>query len=337
MRTKRHHPTGRQIERKTAQSRQAYGESDPPGGAALILTGIRDTGAPQALSLGGCRFGLPTINLVAISIDYALPGLFTTLDTVPTAALDPIAGDPVGICSPVHSLLVQPTDAQELGLPEHRFATNQIRPADALVQAILALDPAPLNVACPPERRLVGTCRHFAVLSCALLRHRGIAARVRCGFATYFQPSQGLDHWITEYRDQRSAQWVRIDSEILGGTVLDRPESLAEGEFLSGGEAWQAFRRGEIDASQFGVYGSENWGPAEIRGNAVKDLAALNKIESLPWDEWGRMTDAYDGKTDAVYDDLLDALASTCAAADPAAVAAIYAHDNLRVPTDVIC
>jgi Transglutaminase-like superfamily len=217
------------------------------------------------------------------------------------------------------------------------FATNQIRPAAALVQAMLALDPQPLSVPRPPERRLVGTCRHFAVLSCASLRHRGISARVRCGFATYFQPGHGVDHWITEYLDQQTRRWVRIDSELLGGTVLDRPDRLAEGAFLSGGEAWQAFRRGDIDASQYGVYGTQNWGPAEIRGNAVKDLAALNKVETLPWDAWGRMTEAYDGKTGIDYDELLDILASTCAGDDSAAVAALYTRNDLCVPTDVIC
>ena len=25
----------------------------------------------------------------------------------------------------------------------------------------------------------------------------------------------------------------------------------------------------------------------------MKDLAAVNKVEMLPWDEWGRMTEAY--------------------------------------------
>jgi hypothetical protein len=78
-------------------------------------------------------------------------------------------------------------------------------------------------------------------------------------------------------------------------------------------------------------------GPAEIRGNAVKDLAALNKIETLPWDEWGRMTDAYDGKTGGDYDELHDTLASNCAANDSAAVTALYAHDDFRVPIDLIC
>ena len=157
-----------------------------------------------------------------------------------------------------------------------------------------------------PQRRIVGTCRHFAVLSCALLRHRGIASRVRCGFATYFQPGQGLDHWVTEYRDRDGGRWVRIDSEVLGSTLVTCPADLRPGEFLTGGEAWTAFRQGEIDDSRFGVYGTGNWGAAEIRGNAVRDLAALNKVETLPWDEWGRITEAYQGRTGPGYDELLD-------------------------------
>src|SRR5665647_1354426 len=36
----RHHPPGRQIPSTTADSRQAYGGSDPAGGARYILTGL---------------------------------------------------------------------------------------------------------------------------------------------------------------------------------------------------------------------------------------------------------------------------------------------------------
>jgi hypothetical protein len=206
-----------------------------------------------------------------------------------------------------------------------------------LIDALLALDPAPLAVAREPARRVIGTWRHFAVLSCALLRYRGIAARVRCGFATYFQTGQGLDHWITEYWHRDERRWVRIDSEILGQPVLPAPDDLRVGEFLSGGEAWTAFRTGQIDASRFGVYGTENWGPGEIRGNAIKDLAALNKVEILPWDEWGRMAASYKRETGADYDDLLDTIADVCAADDPSAVADLYTRDELRVPPELIC
>jgi hypothetical protein len=269
-------------------------------------------------------------------IDYAAPGPLTSLDAIPAAALEPVTGHPLDMCFPAHSLVIQPSDARPIGMPEERFAENQMRPARAIVQTLLALDPAPLNVRREPEKRVIGTCRHFALLSCALLRYRGIPARVRCGFATYFQPNQALDHWITEYWDSKRGRWVRVDSEILGQSVLLHPEDLHPDEFLTGGEAWTAFRRGDVDASQFGVYGTENWGPGEIRGNAVKDLAALNKVEMLPWDEWGRMTEAYKGDTGPDYDELLDALAHACAVDDPEALRALYARDELRVPAELI-
>ena len=155
---------------------------------------------------------------------------------------------------------------------------------------------------------------------------------MRCGFATYFQLGQSLDHWIVEYRDDAAQRWVRLDPEVLGGDVLTCPEDLPSGSFLSGAEAWAAFRSGGIDASSFGVYGTDNWGAGEIRGNAVKDLAALNKVEMLPWDEWGRMDAAYRGETGPDYDDLLDNLAAACTADDSGAIASLYRHPDLRVP-----
>lgn len=80
-----------------------------------------------------------------------------------------------------------------------------------------------------------------------------------------------------------------MDPHRLGDPGAERDPHAHDrrsGDFLSGGEAWPAYRRGEIDGSRFGVYGTENWRPAEIRGNAVKDLAAMNKVETLRWDEW---------------------------------------------------
>ena len=149
------------------------------------------------------------IGRVSDAIDYTAPGPLTDLATIALSALERIPDDPVGICRPVTTLVIQPRDAEALDLPGDRFAENQIRPAAALVEALLALDPASLDVSRPPAQRVIGTCRHFAVLACALLRHRGIAARARCGFATYFQPGRSVDHWITEYWQERDQRWVR--------------------------------------------------------------------------------------------------------------------------------
>jgi hypothetical protein len=139
--------------------------------------------------------------IVKLEIDYAEPGPLTELKELAPEVLEGIGDDPVQVCTPVHLLVVQPDAARDLGLGEARLGERNLRPAARILGALLALNPAPVGAGRPPGQRVVGTCRHFALLSCAFLRYRGIAARVRCGFATYFQSGQGLDHWITEYRN----------------------------------------------------------------------------------------------------------------------------------------
>jgi hypothetical protein len=270
------------------------------------------------------------------AIDYSVPGPLTDLGDVSAAVLEPVPADPVGICRLVPGLVLHPFETAGLGLDAGRLAGQQIRPASAVIGAVLALDPAALDVPREPERRLVGTCRTFVVLSCALLRHRGIAARARCGFGTYFQPGLGLDHWVTEYWDEVGGRWVRVDTQHLEKSFVSRPDDLRPGEFLTGGEAWAGYRLGGIDAATFGVPGTENFGPAEISGNAVRDLAALNKVEMLPWDEWGQMTAAYQGTAGPGYDELMDEVAAACASDSARPVTDLYARPELRVPAELI-
>ncbi|WP_433429056.1 transglutaminase-like domain-containing protein [Nonomuraea sp. CA-141351] len=271
-----------------------------------------------------------------MAIDYARPGLFTTLTAgqLPLAAALP--SDPVEICRVASGLVIQPHDAAALPVPEERMAEKNLRPVSAIVEALTRLDPAPLTTPRPAHLRVVGTCRHFSTLSCALLRLRGIPARTRCGFATYFVPGKHLDHWITEYWRADDRRWVRVDSEILNGDQVAHPEDLAPGEFLTGGESWTLHRKGAVDPDTFGVRGTTHaWGVAEIRGNAIRDLAALCKMEMLPWDEWGRMAASYQGETGPDYDLLIDEVAAACAAADPDAVDRLYQSAELRVPDEI--
>jgi hypothetical protein len=271
------------------------------------------------------------------AIDYASAGALTDLSSIDAGALNGIPATPIEISYLSHGLVIQPNDAKTIGIPAERFDEKNARQASTIVRLLLELNPSPLHVERTQENRVVGTCRHFALLSCSMLRYRGFPARVRCGFTTYFQPEQALDHWITEYWDALKRRWIRVDSEIMGQSILEEPEDLAPGHFLSGGEAWAAFRDGAIDASRFGVYGTSNFGAAEIRGNAVKDLAALNKVEMLPWDEWGRMTEAYNNETGPDYDAILDSIARVTATNDYDGISNLYCRsDDLRVPDHLV-
>lgn len=270
-------------------------------------------------------------------LNYALPGPFTTLDANQFPLIEGLPDDPVGICAAVRGLVIQPTDAVSAGIPEDRIGEKNIRQVNELIAVLTALDPAPLHRSRTPETRVVGTCRHFATIACALLRARGVASRARCGFGTYFQEGRGVDHWITEYWDRDRRRWVRVDTEHLGSDFVARPDDLAPGEFLTGGEAWARYRDGLIDPHTFGVAGTDHaWGPHEISGNVVRDLAALCKQETLNWDEWGRMTAAYEGGTGPDYDQLIDLVAEACAKDDPQALTRLSAHADLAVPPHIV-
>ena len=124
---------------------------------------------------------------------------------------------------------------------------------------------------------------------------------------------------------------------MLGRGIVDHPEDLAPGQFLTGGEAWALHRSGSIDPDTFGVAGVDYaWGVGEIRGNAIRDLASLSKLEMLPWDEWGRMDASYKGLTGSEYDTLMDRVAEACTSDDPATISRVYRSEDLAVPQQMI-
>jgi hypothetical protein len=60
------------------------------------------------------------------------------------------------------------SDQHGFQIPDSRKSESHIRSAEELFSRLLALDARPLFVARPVERRLIGVCRHFAVLLVAM-------------------------------------------------------------------------------------------------------------------------------------------------------------------------
>jgi Transglutaminase-like superfamily len=271
------------------------------------------------------------------SIRYSAGEVFTAIDSDVESLLAGLPSTPVDICRIVQGLVVPAHLADGFGIPVDRHDERSIRPVSAILRALAALDDRRLGEERPIPSRVVGTCRHFALLACAFMRYRGVPARCRAGFASYFTPGSFLDHWVVEYFDSIQKRWVRIDPEILGFDFVSKPDDLVEGEFLTGGEAWVLCKRGLADPMTFGVDGyPDNFGIGEIRGNLIRDLAALNKVETLPWDEWGRMAESYAGQTGADFDDLMDVAAATTASDDEQAIAALYATQDFAVPPTLL-
>ncbi len=241
----------------------------------------------------------------------------------------------------VPGLVVHPAWAAAYGVAvegDDRAATEQqLRPASAMLDALAARVDAPLRVPRLPADRVVGVCRNFTVLFVALLRSAGIPARARCGHAGYFEAGKWVDHWVAEWWNDDDGRWVRADSQldefqvqVIGATWS--PDDLPPGAFLTGGECWERVRAGEIDGSTCGIF--DMWGDWFVRSNAIRDLAAINNMELLPWDAWGLMEDLSVVGSDG-DNAVIDGVAAACASDDLDRVRAVYADERFTVPRTV--
>lgn len=246
------------------------------------------------------------------------------------------------LCSVVQGLVVHPFLAHLYGLTPAALRQDEleIRSASAMVDRMLTLDPRPLSEPRPPEQRMVGNCRHFTVLLCAFLRAQGVPARARCGFGTYFAPSDFADHWVCEVWDETSAAWRLVDAQLdarqreafqISFDPLDVPRT----QFLVAGDAWQRCRSGRANPQRFGILDLR--GLWFVRGNLVRDLAALTKRELLPWDAWGLMATRDEG--DAAEMALLDGVAELTQAGDERHAEVLQVQNSepgLRVPPTIV-
>ncbi|BCH30224.1 hypothetical protein MesoLjLc_21540 [Mesorhizobium sp. L-8-10] len=177
-------------------------------------------------------------------------------------------------------------------VPSERAGEIHLRGVADMLERIVSLDARPLSKARPVEKRLVSRCHHYGLLLVSMLRSKGIPARLRGGFAAYFNAPFFEDHWVAEYWKADEDRWVLADAQLdavwlarLPG--IEKPLDLSSDQFVLAADAWQQCRSGAADATRFGIGFANLRGLWFITGSLVRDLAALEKMEMLPWDVWG--------------------------------------------------
>jgi hypothetical protein len=238
------------------------------------------------------------------------------------------------LCRVVQGVMIHIFWAERYGvqLAEPRREEVQLRWVVRQLERIVELDPRPLTEAREPDRRLVGNCRDFSVMLTAMLRHQGIPARARCGFGRYFLPDHYEDHWVGEYWNAAQGRWVLVDAQ-LDALQCDKlaipfsPLDVPRDQFIVGGKAWQMCRAGQADPEKFGIF--------DMHG--LWFVAALNKVEMLPWDSWG-ILDRRDEELSAEDWVFLDEVATLTSGDVPGfdRVRKLYeGEDRLRVPATI--
>jgi hypothetical protein len=241
-----------------------------------------------------------------------------------SAHLDRLSAAPTALPEIVGGLVLHPFFA-----PERPASEASLRRVADLLRALLKHDNRTLDETREPANRLIGTCRSYAILACAILRQHGAPARLRVGFANYFKQGFWEDHWVCEYHD--GASWRMLDAELnveirqRFGIAFD-PADVPHEQFLTAGIAWRELRRGTYDPARFGVSFLGLAGEWFVAGSLLRDLAALTINEMMPWDSWGPGRDFRPGVDISAdwlssLDNLAIALASEL---DPMTIAAAH-------------
>ncbi len=207
---------------------------------------------------------------------------------------DALPADIGELCAVVQGVTIHPFWAERYGvtLAAERGAEVQLRTMEKRLARTLELDPRPLTVPRPLELKTVGNCRDHTLLLVSILRSQGVPARARCGFGTYFLPGHFEDHWVAEYWNESEKRWILVDAQLdafqrgVLNTSFD-PLDVPRDRFIVGGAAWRMCRSGAADPNVFGIFDMRGMG--FVGSNLVRDVAALNKVELLPWDCWGMM------------------------------------------------
>jgi hypothetical protein len=230
-------------------------------------------------------------------LDYYIHPAMMTSGGEYASMFDGLPRDLAALVHIVQGLLLHEHFAPAYGvtLSSERRQESHIRSIEKMLARLLTHNSQPLTTARTLDTRLVGVCRHFSLLLAAMLRAKGVPARARCGFGAYFNAGRFEDHWVCEYWQASESRWVLVDAQIdevqqsilkPDFNLLDVPRDC----FIVAGDAWARCRRGNADPSAFGIFNMR--GLWFIAGNVIRDVAALNNMEMLPWDVWGMMPHA---------------------------------------------
>ncbi len=222
---------------------------------------------------------------------YAAAGPFTDLGVF-SEQVDTLPDNVGTLVHAVQMLLVHRFWAQayKVDVTPEREKEQGYHGAEAMLARAMQLDPAPIGAIRLPAARLLVNCRHFATMLCSFLRRKGIPARARCGFSIYFEPGKYVDHWVCEYWNADDARWVQVDAQLdsLQRSAVQAdfdPLDVPRDRFLVAGAVWQGIREGTIDPGRCGI--ADMWGDWFVRGDLALDVAALQRVELLPWEPFG--------------------------------------------------
>jgi hypothetical protein len=159
------------------------------------------------------------------------------------------------VCELIKKQLIHPLELGELRnrVPEERHYEDTVYvTVEAMLGGLLEHDSRGLIPERKPQDRIFVACVHHAMLFASIMKHRGIPARLRCGFAPYIGEAVGRrdlhpGHVICEVWDAGKRRWILVDPDR-------RMVDIPRGRFEFACDVWRKRRADRIDSGMYRTY-----------------------------------------------------------------------------------
>lgn len=174
-------------------------------------------------------------------------------------------------------------------VPWYRQREDDVFPTvSAMIAELFRRDARGFVIDRAEENRLVVTCRFVSLLTASILKSKSIPARVRSGFAPYFDvenlpQNTSVDHWIVEYWSTSENRWVLLDVDgSLEPNLTFDPYDVPRDVFDFPADAWLDVRQGRINGDHFYNAGGHS-GLQAIAWELMYDFHCLMNNEVIYW------------------------------------------------------
>jgi hypothetical protein len=212
---------------------------------------------------------------------------------------DEIQGTIKEICELIRQQLIHPTLIHKFpGIAYDKNTQTAMEPhtVHKLMEELIGKDSRGFINDRTSENRLILSCRGYSILLVSILRHKGIPARSRSGFAPFVTNDGKLnDTWICESWDDETQRWLSWSPVFI---INNFPKRL----FHYPADVYLNYFNNSIDIVKYGA--GEHRGMYYVMKNLIVDMLCVTTNE--PWYSPGTViTDALDWGSGPHFDNAI--------------------------------
>jgi hypothetical protein len=231
-------------------------------------------------------------------LDYYLLQTENTQLPLMSLMLESIPDDIDGIFAMCRNIIEHYNGINAQRISKSRYPEVEFDRVDDIIQRIINNGVTDLSRPISFDKKVIGNCFNIAKLAVSFMRHKGIPARLRYAYCTYFNhknnPNVNSEQVLAEYWCAKKKRWLRGDPS-MNWEILDYLGIKVDIDFLDVSkqlsqpisDVWLNCRAQRWSFNDYGVsldISRHRAGMGHVALKMTHDFACLNQIELYAFD-----------------------------------------------------